>query len=126
MSEHKPIDIVLAVSASRTTDPTLTPASFSQTEPGEGVIVIVDVTTAGTGSITAFIEGFDLASGKWYTLLAGAAIVTAVTNTYWVYPGLTDVANSRAALHLPRVWRVRIVHNNANAITYSVGASLLP
>jgi hypothetical protein len=121
-----PIDLILATSASRTTDPTLTPASFTASVPGDGVAVVVDVTNAGTGSITANIEGYDPASNKWYTILAGAAIVSAVTNVYMVYPGIADVANSRSGLTLPRVWRVRIVHNNANAITYTVGASLLP
>jgi hypothetical protein len=120
------IDFTLAPSASRTVNPTLTPAEFVAMDPGAGVVVTVDVTAAGTGSITAAIEGYDQASAKWVSYLTGAAVVTAVLNTYMVYPGIADVANSRSGLHLPRRWRVTITHNNANAITYSVGASVLP
>lgn len=122
----QPIDFTLLASGARTADPTLTPASFDATIPGAGVVVTVDVTSAGTGSITCHIEAYDQASNKWYAVLSGAAIVTAVTNTYMVYPGISDVANSRSGLRLPKRWRVRIVHNNANSITYSVGASVLP
>jgi hypothetical protein len=122
----KPLDLTLLASLSRTVDPVLAPADITGLDGAAGVAVTVDVTTAGTGSITCFIEGFDVASGKWWTVLAGAAVTTVVTNTYIVYPGITDAANSRSGLHLPRRWRVRILHNNANAITYSVGASVLP
>jgi hypothetical protein len=120
------VELTLAPSAPRTADPTLTPASFTSSEPGAGAAVVVDVTTAGTGSITMFLEGFDVASSKWVVLLAGGAIVTAVTNLYVLYPGITDVANSRTGIHLTRQWRVRIVHNNANSMTYSVGVNILP
>lgn len=117
-------DLVLAASASRTADPTLAPASLGG-EGCRGVIVAVVVTNAGTGSITAHIEGWGEASQTWYTILSGAAVTTNSTNVYVVYPGLTAVANSRADFPLPRKFRVRLAHSNANAITYSVGASLL-
>ena len=120
------IDLTLAASAARTAAPTLAPPDFDNATPNAGVAVTVNVTAAGTGSITCIIEGYDIASDTWYTVLSGAAIVTAVANTYMVYPGISDVANSRSGLHLPKKWRVRIVHNNANSITYSVGASILP
>ena len=119
------VDQILAASAPRTASPTLTPASFVDRSVA-GIIVVVVVTSAGTGSITATIEGFDSASGTWYTILASAAITTNSTNVIAAYPGANVVANSRADLPMPRTFRVTITHNNANTITYSVGAALLP
>lgn len=91
---------------------------------GRCVTVILDMTTVGTGSVTLTIQGKDAASGKYYTLLAGAAVTTNSTNPYWVCPGAATTANVSAALPLPRTWRVITTANNANATTYKVGASV--
>ena len=120
-----PIDLILAASAARTADPSLSPASITDLA-ARGVIVVVDVTAAGTGSLTVTIEGYDPASAKWYTILASAALVAIATTMLAVYAGANAVANSRADFPLPRIWRVRAIHNNANSMTYSVGASVLP
>lgn len=90
-----------------------------------GISVTLDMTAVGTGSVTLTIEGKDTASGKYYTLLAGAAVTTNVTNTYKVYPGLTAVANAVANDVVPRTFRISVTANNANAATYSVGYSTL-
>lgn len=90
-----------------------------------GVKVVLDMTNAGTGSVTITIQGKDAASGKYYTLLAGAAVTSNSTNTYTVYPGITAAANVSASDVLPRVWRVITTANNANATTYTVGASVI-
>lgn len=92
---------------------------------GRGLRVVLDVTVPGTGSITLTIQGKDPASGKYYTLLQGAAVTTLTTNVYEIYPGITAVANQAANLSLPRVWRVLVTANNANPMTYSVGATVL-
>lgn len=92
---------------------------------GRGLHVVLDVTAAGTGSITITIQGKDAVSGQYYTLLAGAAVTTNSTNTYKVYPGLTAAANAVASDILPRTYRILITHNNANSITYSVGVSVV-
>lgn len=91
-----------------------------------GVHVILDVTSAGTGSITLDIQGKDSISGKYYSILTGAAVTTNVTNVYKVYPGMTAVANSVANDVIPRTFRIVITANNANTITYSVGVNLIP
>lgn len=115
-------NLTLLASAARTT----TVSSSDQTNyNGRGVHVVVDVTSAGTGSITATIEAKDVLSGKYYTLLAGAAVTTNSTNVYKVYPGITATANVSASDILTRTWRVTITHNNANSITYSCGASVI-
>jgi hypothetical protein len=92
---------------------------------GRGIQVVLDMTTVGTGSVTLTIQGKDAASGKYYTLLAGAAVTTNSTNVYTVYPGAPTTANVSASVPLPRVWRVITTANNANATTYTVGASVL-
>ena len=92
---------------------------------GRGVIVVLDMTNVGTGSVTIAIQGKDSVSGKYYTLLTGAAVATNSTNVYTVYPGVTVAANVSASAPLPRTWRVVVTANNANATTYTVGASVL-
>lgn len=92
---------------------------------GKGLQVVLDMTVVGTGSVTITIQGKDAASGKYYTLLAGAAVVTNSTNLYTVYPGAPTTTNVSASLPLPRVWRVITTANNANATTYTVGASVI-
>jgi hypothetical protein len=92
---------------------------------GRGVIVVLDMTTAGSGSVTLEIDGKDAASGKYYPLLTGAAVVSNTTNVYTVYPGAPATANVSANAPLPRTWRVKVTANNANAATYTVGASVI-
>jgi hypothetical protein len=105
---------------------TTTQATADQTNyNGRCVKVVLDMTTVGTGSVTPTIQGKDAASGKYYTLLAGAAVVTNVTNVYTVCPGVTATANVSASDVLPRTWRVNVVANNANPTTYTLGASVI-
>lgn len=92
---------------------------------GTGIHVVLDVTNAGTGSITLTIQGKDALSGQYYTLLAGAAVTTVSTNVYKVFPGSTVTANVSANDICPRTIRILVTHNNANSITYSVGYSLI-
>lgn len=110
-------------SAARTT----TQTGADQTNRGHrGIKVVVDTTVFGTGSVTVTIQGKDETSGKYYTLLASAAIVSVTTTAYTVYPGLPATANVSANDVLPSTWRLLVTANNANTQTYSVGYSLLP
>lgn len=86
--------------------------------------LILDMTVVGTGSVTVLIEGKDPASGKYYTLLAGAAVITNSTNVYRIGPTLVAAANAVAQFALPRTIRITVTANNANAATYSVGYNL--
>ncbi len=90
-----------------------------------GVKVVLDMTNVGTGSVTLNIQGKDASSSKYYTMLSGAPVTTNSTNVYEVYPGVTATANVSASSALPRVWRVTTTANNANATTYTVGASVI-
>lgn len=87
--------------------------------------MVLDATVPGTGSVTLTIQGKDQVSGEYYTLLAGAAVTTDSTNVYKVYPGLVVAANAAANDILTATFRILVTHNNANAMTYSVGASLV-
>jgi predicted secreted protein len=80
---------------------------------------------AAAPSVTITINGKDTASGKYYLLLAGAAVTTAVTNRYVIAPDATATANVSAKDYVPTVFQIVVTANNANAGTYSVGYNLL-
>lgn len=90
-----------------------------------GIKVFIVTTAIGTGSITVAVQAKDPASGVYVTLLASAAIVTNITGTLTVYPGLPATANVSANDVLPRNWRISVTANNANPANYTVGASLI-
>jgi hypothetical protein len=106
-------------------------ATTTQTSPdfqsqlSRGIKVFLVTTAIGTGSITLSIQAKDPASGTYTTLLAGAAVTTNTSNMYTVFPGAPVAANVSANDGLPRVFRIQVVANNANAATYSVGFSTL-
>jgi hypothetical protein len=115
-------NIVVLASAARTT----TQTQSDQTNTNcKGIIVVLDMTNVGTGSVTLEIDAKDPVSGKYYAILTGAAVTTNSTNIYRVYPGLTAVANATASDVLPKTWRIKVTANNANSATYSVGAMLI-
>lgn len=91
-----------------------------------GIKAVLDMTTVGTGSVTLSIQGKDQASGKYITLLAGAAVTTNTTNVYTIYPGLPATANVSANDVLTKTFRILVTANNANATTYTVGVHMLP
>lgn len=116
-------ETTLLASAARTT--TQTGSDLTNYLGNTSLIVVLDMTTVGTGSVTLSIEGKDSASGKYYTILSGAAVTTNSTNRYRVSPDLAAVANSVAQDVLPRVFRITVTANNANSATYSVGYCLV-
>jgi len=105
-------------SAERTTTQTL-----ADIDTGGGMFlnVVLDMTTAGTGSVTLTINGKDSASGKYYLILAGAAVTTNTTNRYKVGPNVTAAANSIAQDYLPDTIQLVVTANNANSAVYSLG-----
>lgn len=115
-------DNTLLASAARTT--TQTSADLVNYN-GRGIIVTLDMTVVGTGSVTLAINGKDTASGKYFLLLSGVAVVTNITSVYTIYPGIAAVANVSANGVLPRTFQIVVTANNANSATYSVGYSTL-
>jgi hypothetical protein len=91
-----------------------------------GLILVIDVTAVpGTDTVTFTIQGKDPASGKYYTVLASAALVATGTVVLRVGPGLTAANNLVANDILPRTWRVITTHSAATNFTYSVGGILV-
>lgn len=120
--EYNNTNVTILTSASRTT----TQTSADQINyNGRGLHIVVDVTVVGTGSITLTVNGKDNISGKYYTLLSGAAIVTNSTNVYKIFPGAPATANVSVNDMIPRLFQVVVTANNANAVTYTVGYSLV-
>jgi hypothetical protein len=115
-------EVTLAVSAARTAT-----AQFSGpvNDQFNGIDFIIDVTAiAATPSVVFTIQGQDPVSGKWYTILASAAIVGVGTTILRVHPGAVVTANVSANACMPRTWRVDATHADADSITYSLGAVL--
>lgn len=87
-----------------------------------GVMVVLDITVApGVDTVTLTIQGKDPVSGKYYTLLAGAAESATGTKVYRVYPSLPATANVSANDLVPQTWRVTVTHSAGTSFTYSVG-----
>src|SRR5262245_12342957 len=105
---------------------TVTQTGADIQSPGaRGVRLVVNMTAAGTGSITVAIQGKDKQSGQYYAILTGAAITTNSVNIYTVFPGATAAANVTANDFIPEIWRWVATAGNANPATYSVGFSTL-
>lgn len=113
------LQTVLLPSAARTVTQT---SADIPTLQASNVQVVLDVTNvAASPSVTVTINGKDPTSGKYFLLLSGAAVVTAVTNRYKVGPTIAAVTNVAAQDYLPSVIQIVVTANNANSGTYSVG-----
>ncbi|MBT9174014.1 MAG: hypothetical protein DDT21_02425 [Syntrophomonadaceae bacterium] len=117
------IDGVALASAART----VTTQSADQiNHNARGLHVVIDVTAvAGLPSLVFTVQGRDVLSGKYYPILASAAITTVSTVILRVFPGLTAVANLVANDILSRTWRLHVAPGTADSVTYSVGYALV-
>ena len=93
-------------------------------EGGRGVHVVVDITAITAGSLTVTVEGKDSPSGKYYTLLASAALGSTGTTVLKVFPAATASANVAANDMVPHFWRVKWVVATG-PVTATIGASLV-
>ena len=73
----------------------------------KGVNVLVNITaiTGTSPTLTVTIEGYDSASGTYYTLLESAALSAVGATLLTVYPGVTATANVSDSGHLPEFWQ---------------------
>lgn len=108
-------------SASRTTTQTVAVTNYNHVAGR----FYLNVTSAGTGSITLSIEEIDPVSGATRVILAGVAVTANGLNVYEVGPGLVAVANQAANAFLPRSFNIVVTANNVNAVSYSVGYALM-
>jgi len=95
------------------------------TEGHRGIMVGIDVTTIGTGSISAVVRAL-FPDGNYRTILSTTAVVANGTQLSLVYPGTPETANIKVSMGLPLDFQVEIIHNNANAVVYSAFAELIP
>lgn len=115
--------VVLMASTAQTTTQTL--GDFINPN-ARGVIICVDTTVNGTAcSNVVTINIKDPVSGKYSTILTGAAIVGVSTVFYTIYPGVTPATNLAVSYPLPHTYQVKVTAGNANSATYSVGASYI-
>lgn len=91
-----------------------------------GLILIIDATVeVATASVVFTIQGKDPGSGKYYTILASAAVTAVGTTILRVHPNLTASANVIAKDVMPSTFRILATHDDADALTYTVGAILV-
>lgn len=96
---------------------------------GSGLHLVIDITaiTGTTPTYTVTIEGKDPTSGKYYPILASAALTAVGTTVLRVYPGFTAAANLTANDALPLTWRVKdAIGGTTPAVTATVAATVLP
>jgi hypothetical protein len=93
------------------------------------MVLAVNVSAmSGSGaSLTVTLQGKDVVSGQYYTVLTSAAITTTGLTVLRIYPGISASANAAANDVLPPVWRVSYaITGTSPAVTATVGASMLP
>lgn len=93
-----------------------------------GVMVVIDITaiTGTTPTLTVVVQGFDPLSGKYFTLLASAALNAVATTLLTIYPGAAATANVSANLPLPKTWRISwTIAGTTPAVTATIGAIAL-
>lgn len=112
-------DFTILASASRTAT---TNAPALQNTIWRGVTAVFDITATngGSPSLVLSIQGKDSVSGKYFTLLTGAAQTTTGTSTLTLYPGITVVTNVAWNAPLPLNWRAVVTAGTTDAVTYSV------
>lgn len=92
-----------------------------------GATVVVNITaiTGTTPSLTVTVEGKDPLSGKYFTLLASAALTATGTTVLSIGPALTAAANSVANAFVPPIFRIRAtIAGTTPAVTATVGVCL--
>lgn len=124
MARPVPTQLTVLASAARTAS--VDSDTFSN-DGYKGVIVVIDVTAAAaTPSVVFTIQGYSPLGNDYYTILASAAVTGTGQTILRVYPGLTAAANTHANDILPPQWRVNAVAADADSLTYSVAALLIP
>lgn len=123
-----PAYTTLLSSAARTAT---TNTSTQYNDAARGVILTLAVSSVtATPALTVTLQySYDNGTTWVSAFAATAAVATAVTSSYLVYPGIENAADGAftesVALPLPRVWRVSVVHADADSATYALYAQFL-
>jgi hypothetical protein len=91
---------------------------------GRGVQIGINLTGLTGTSVTIAVQGKDVASGQYYTLLSSAAIAAAGFTLLTLYPGAPSIANQSSPQVLPRTFRVSATPASAT-VTATIGASVI-
>jgi len=124
--------ITVLSSASRiTTTNSADFANLGETVNIRGAYLTFDITDVMTTPlITLSVKAKDYVSGNYESVFVAATGVTTIgTHTYLIYPGIGAAAHDVDQIQsypLPLQWRVTVEHQDADPITYSVGALLVP
>jgi hypothetical protein len=94
-----------------------------QTGKARGVRVVIDI-TAITGTLTVTIQGYDVASGKAFTLLASTALAGTGTTVLKVHPDLTAASNLTVNDHIGPNFDIKLV-SATGPFTATIGVQLL-
>lgn len=114
--------ITVLPSAARTAS--VDSASFTGYKAKYADIIIDATAAADTPSVVFTVQGYAPISGKWYTILASAAITGTGTTVLRIGPGIAASANVAANAMLPMTWRVSAVAGDSDSLTYSVEANI--
>jgi len=115
-------EVTLLASAARTAS---TNGTDQTNYNHRALVVVVDVTSiTATPSITPTLQIKDSISGDYVTVWTAAAPLTATGEAAYLFvPGGAAGSYTEAVnLRLPRTWRLRVTHADADSITYSVSA----
>lgn len=119
-----PASIPILSSAARTASLNSNPFG---TGGASGIIVVIDATAlAATPSVVFKLQGLARVSGKWFDILTSVAITGVSTTLLRVHPELTAAANTIAKDVIPETMRVVATAGDADSLTYSVEAILVP
>jgi hypothetical protein len=95
----------------------------------KGIVMVVDITAGSSLSLTPALNGKDVASGKYYTLLGSVVALTGVGTTKYFAGQYAPAAGllTLAALvgWLPEFVQLVMTAGNATAATYSIGYDLI-
>ncbi len=91
---------------------------------GRGVQVGVNITAASSMTLTVCIQGKDIASGVYYSILCSSALASTGFTNMTVFPGAASTANVSSPQVLPHIWRISWTVTGTS-VTGTVGASVI-
>lgn len=91
---------------------------------GKGINIGINTTIDAAGAYTVALQGKDVVSGTYYTILTSATLAATGFVLMSIYPGLVAVANTVANAVLPRTYRIQVVVTTG-PITATIGASVI-
>lgn len=113
--------VALLASEPRTED---TNSDDQINEHGQGLLLYINISDVGSGTITPQIQLKDSVSGNYRTIWAATtALATNGLHVYALSPGAGALSYTEfAPLLLGRTWRLRVLAVNANVCIYSASA----